>query len=85
MGGVEHLAGQLDKVLEKDDFGHKLNRGTGEEEHAATLSSLTVLNKLLRNVDGLPMAVTDVLGVDPINRHSQVGFTILPEVRAVQT
>ncbi|XP_071965006.1 nucleolar protein 6-like [Antedon mediterranea] len=73
---IHCVAGQLDCILKPpkpDSTASKgLSRGTGEEQSYSITQVYDSLNKQLRALKDLPLAVTSVQGISPTFRHTEV-------------
>lgn len=73
---VVSLSSQLDQELMVDNYNTPRHACTGEEEHKSFHSTYTKLCQLLRAVQGLPLNISDIQGLDPAFRHSQVSWDL---------
>lgn len=69
---VSGTQSELDRVISTDNYSVKRNVSTGEKEMADFHAAFFRLNKSIRGVKSLPLTISDVLGIDPAFRHSQV-------------
>ncbi|CAL1536080.1 unnamed protein product [Lymnaea stagnalis] len=76
---VHYMEGKLDTLLHlklapKDSLQHY---GTGEEQSLAVLQAFDQLNRAVRALTTMPLAIHSVTGIHPVFRHSDV-FPPLP-------
>ncbi|XP_067941999.1 nucleolar protein 6-like [Watersipora subatra] len=62
----------LENLIMCDSFRSKRNCGSGEEEAAKCQAALFQLSKQIRAIPSLPLSVTDIVGLDPASRDTQV-------------
>ena len=71
---VAFTTSQLDQVISLPHYMNNDGRssGAGEEMSHRVLEAFEDLNKQLRNLRELPLAVTSVVGTSPVFRHTEV-------------
>lgn len=77
---IKYVGGQLDCLLQPrlpemdvSDY------GTGEEQHMTVIQTFDGLCKILRSLDGLPLAINTTQGVSPVFRSTEVS-SIFPKL-----
>ena len=74
-----YIADQLDRVLSVPKLEHADAYGTGEEATQKAVEASDSLAKKLRNLDELPLVITQIQSIAPALRHAET-FPPLPDI-----